>query len=47
MRERERERERASEPEWGRGRENGRERILSRFHAVSAEPDIGLEPMKL
>ena len=28
----------------GRGRERGRERILSRFHAISAEPDVGLNP---
>ena len=31
------------EREWGRGRERGRERIPSRFHAVSAEPNVGLE----
>ena len=29
--------------EGGRGRERGRERIPSRLHAVSAEPDAGLE----
>ena len=34
-------RERVSEPE--RGREKGRERIPSRFHTISAEPDTGLE----
>ena len=27
----------------GRGRERGRERIPSRLHTVSAEPDVGLE----
>ena len=27
------------------GAERGRERIPSRLHAVSAEPDLGLEPM--
>ena len=27
-----------------RGREKGRERIPSRFCAVSAEPNVGLEP---
>ena len=27
----------------GRGRERDRDRILSRFCAVSAEPDVGLE----
>ena len=30
-----------------KGRERGRERILSRLRAVGAEPDVGLEPMKL
>ena len=27
----------------GAERERGRERIQSRFHAVSAEPDVGLD----
>ena len=31
--------------EKGRGRERQRERILSRLRAVSAEPDVGLDPM--
>ena len=35
------ERERAGEGQ----RERGRERIPSRLHAVSAEPNVGLEPM--
>ena len=43
--ERERERERASEHEWGRSRDRRRERIPSRFHAVNAEPNAGLDPM--
>ena len=30
--------------ELGRGREKERERIPSRLHAVSTEPDEGLEP---
>ena len=30
--------------EMGRGREKERKRIPSRFHAVSAESDTGLEP---
>ena len=30
--------------EQGRGRERRGERIPSRFHAVSAEPDVGLDP---
>ena len=30
--------------EWGRGRKRGKERIPSRLHAVSTEPDAGLEP---
>ena len=38
---RERERERAHEP--GRGRERGRERIPSRLHTASSEPDVELE----
>ena len=29
----------------GRGRETGRERIPSRLHAVSTEPEAGLELM--
>ena len=37
-----RETERASEQ--GRGRERERETIPSRFHAISTEPDVGLEP---
>ena len=32
------------EREWVRGRERGRERIPSRLHTVSTEPDAGLEP---
>ena len=36
--------ERDRESEWGRGREGGRERIPSRLHVVSAEPNKGLEP---
>ena len=27
----------------GRGRERGRERIPSRLHTVSTEPDVGLD----
>ena len=42
-RKRERERERSHEHEEGSGRERGRERTPSRLHAVSAEPDVGLE----
>ena len=38
----EREREREREHEWERGRESGRERISSRLHSVSTEPDVGL-----
>ena len=38
-------RERENEPEWGRGRERRRERISSRLHAVSTEPDVGLNFM--
>ena len=41
MRERERERERESKA----GRERGRERIPSRLHTVSIEPNTGLELM--
>ena len=37
-----RERERARVRNPGRGRESGRERIPSRLHLVSAEPDSGL-----
>ena len=37
------EREKACEQ--GRGRERGRERIPSRIHVVSAEPDVGLNVM--
>ena len=33
------------ERERGRERERERERILSRLHAVSAEPNAGLGPM--
>ena len=39
------EREREREFKWGRDREKGRERIPSRVHAVSMEPDAGLNPM--
>ena len=35
--------EKESKQEQGRGRDRGRERIPSRLHAVSAEPDAGLE----
>ena len=45
--EREREREREHKCEWGKGREGGSERIPSRLHAVSAEPDLGPELMNL
>ena len=38
--------ERQRQHEWGRGRERRRERIPSRLYAVSAEPDVGLEPTK-
>ena len=38
-------RERETACEWGRGRERGRQRIPTRLHAVSTEPDAGLEPM--
>ena len=44
QRERER-RERERERERERKRE--RKRITSRLHVVSAEPDVGLKPMKL
>ena len=46
-REREREREREHKCEWGKVREGGSERIPSRLHAVSAEPDLGPELMNL
>ena len=39
----EREQERESAYEWGRGREGGGESIPSRPHAVSTEPDLGLD----
>ena len=35
---------REREREQGRGRERGRERISSRLHARSADPNVGLEP---
>ena len=44
MREREREREREIAEEGRRERE--RDRIPSRLHAVSTEPDAGFEPTK-
>ena len=44
MREREREREHAH-MQTERGRERGRERIPSRLHTVSTEPNVGLDPM--
>lgn len=37
---------RASEHEWRKGRERGSERIPSRLHTVSAEPDVGPEVTK-
>ena len=37
------ERERERENEWERGREGGRQRIQSRLHANSREPDVGLK----
>ena len=43
LREKERERERESELELARNRERKRERIPSRLHAVSAEPNSGLD----
>ena len=39
------EREKERELEQGRGRERGRQRIPSRLHMVSAEPNVGLKPM--
>ena len=33
------------ECKWGRGRERRRERIPSRLHTVSAESNVGLDPM--
>ena len=44
-RERERERENAGAQGRDRERERGRERIPSRHHSVSVEPDVGLEPL--
>ena len=36
---------REREREWGgAGRERGRERVPSRLHAVSTEPDTGFQP---
>ena len=43
LRERERESERGSMSEQGSGRERRRERIPSRLHTASTEPDTGLE----
>ena len=39
-----RERVHMYEREWGRGRERGRQRIPSRLHAVTADPDMRLKP---
>ena len=36
--------EREREHEWERGRQRGRQRIPSRPHAASIDPDTGLEP---
>ena len=44
-RERERERESMCMCEQGRSRQRGGERILSRLHAASTEPDVGLKLM--
>ena len=41
---REREREREREHEWKRGRQRGRKSIPSKLHAVSMEPNTGLNP---
>ena len=38
-----REREPENACEWGTGRDRGRERIPSQLHAVSAEPNVGVE----
>ena len=38
------ERERACAHKLGRGRERGREKFPGRLHAVSVEPDTGLDP---
>ena len=43
MRERERERKRERERVSRGGAERGRERIQSRLHAVSSEPNVGLD----
>ena len=40
-------RERERENEQGRGRMRGRERMPSRLHTVSTEPDVGLSPTDL
>ena len=45
MRERERERERASAQAGQRQRERERQKIPSRFHTASTEPDMRLELM--
>ena len=42
-----RDRERAPAHEQGRGRERGRERILSRHLDVSSEPNVGFDLMNL
>ena len=41
--EKEKQREREKEHKQGRSRERGRETIPSRLHAVSAEPNAGLD----
>ena len=38
------EKEREAMCNWGKGKERGKERILSRLCAVSTEPDVGLNP---
>ena len=43
--ERERERERECMCVQGRGRDRGKERIPSRLHTVSTEPNVGLDLM--